>query len=187
LNGGHFFPQHDRKSPPNALLNPYQTSDGRWILLVAAQRKDWPGFCNAIGKPELLADPRFTDDTRIANAAQLVEILDSMFASQPLAHWKQVLGEGRVIFGVVQIAKEIIDDPQLPANEIVVPIELPGGIKTHTVSNPIQVLGSPKVKPTVAPKLGEHGAQILKELGFDDAEIARLNDAGAVARFAEGA
>jgi crotonobetainyl-CoA:carnitine CoA-transferase CaiB-like acyl-CoA transferase len=186
LNGGHFFPQHDRKSPPNALLNPYQTSDGRWILLVAAQRKDWPGFCNAIGKPELLADPRFTDDSRIANAAQLVEILDPMFASQPLAHWKQVLDAGRVIFGVVQVAREIIDDPQLPANGIVVPLELPGGIETRTVSNPIQVFGSPKVKPTVAPQLGEHGAQILQELGFDATEIARLNDAGAVARFSDG-
>ncbi|KAG8149729.1 CaiB/BaiF CoA transferase family protein [Burkholderia catarinensis] len=186
LNGGHFFAQHDRKSPPNALLNPYQTSDNRWILLVAAQRKDWPGFCKAIGKPELLDDPRFTDDKRIANAAQLVEILDPMFASQPLAYWKQVLDAGRVIFGVVQVAKEIINDPQLSANGIVVPLELPGGMETRTVSSPIQVLGAPKVKPTAAPQLGEHGTQILKELGFDDAEIARLNEGGAVARF-EGA
>ncbi|CAB3809258.1 Cinnamoyl-CoA:phenyllactate CoA-transferase [Paraburkholderia ultramafica] len=183
LNGGHFFPQHDRKSPPNALLNPYQTLDKRWILLVAAQRKDWPGFCKAIGKSELLDDPRFIDDKRTANAAQLVEILDPMFASQPLAYWKQVLDAGRVIFGVVQIATEIINDPQLSANGIVVPLELSGGIQTRTVSSPIQVLGSPKVKPEAAPQLGEHGAQILKELGFDDAEIARLNDVGAVARF----
>jgi crotonobetainyl-CoA:carnitine CoA-transferase CaiB-like acyl-CoA transferase len=185
LNGGHFFAQHNRKSPPNALLNPYQTSDNRWILLVAAQRKDWAGFCKAIGKPELLDDPRFTDENRIANAAQLVEILDPMFASQPLAYWKQVLNAGRVIFGVVQIAREIIDDPQLPANGIVVPLEHPGGKETRTVSSPFQVLGSPKVKPTLAPQLGEHGAQILQELGFDDGEIARLNDAGAVARFTD--
>jgi crotonobetainyl-CoA:carnitine CoA-transferase CaiB-like acyl-CoA transferase len=87
---------HDRKSPLNALLNPYQTSDNRWILLVAAQRKDWPGFCEANGTPELLEDPRFNDENRIANAAQLVEILDPMFANQPLAYWKQVLDAGRV-------------------------------------------------------------------------------------------
>ncbi|EEA03910.1 L-carnitine dehydratase/bile acid-inducible protein F [Burkholderia sp. H160] len=183
LNGGRFFAQHDRKSPPNALLNPYQTSDKRWILLVAAQRKDWAGFCKAIGKPDLLEDARFTDENRVANAAQLVEILDPMFASRPLAYWKQVLDAGRVIFGVVQVAREIIDDPQLPANRIVVPLEQPGGKDTRTVSSPFQVLGSPKVKPTAAPQLGEHGAQILQELGFDDAEIARLNDTGAVARF----
>ncbi|TDG04956.1 CoA transferase [Paraburkholderia guartelaensis] len=183
LNGGHFFAQHDRKAPPNALLNPYQTADKRWILLVAAQRKDWPGFCKAIGKPDLLEDPRFVDENRIANSAQLVEILDPMFASRPLAYWKQVLDAGRVIFGVVQVATEIIDDPQLPANGIVVPLAQPGGKEARTVSSPFQVLGSPKVKPTAAPQLGEHGAQILQELGFDEAEVERLNDAGAVARF----
>jgi crotonobetainyl-CoA:carnitine CoA-transferase CaiB-like acyl-CoA transferase len=183
LNGGHFFAQHDRKAPANALLNPYQTFDGRWILLVAAQRKDWPGFAKAIGKPELVDDPRFADDKRAANAAALVDILDPLFASQPLAHWKEVLNNGRVIFGVVQIAREIINDPQLSANGIVVPLEVAGRPASRTVSSPIQILGADKVKPTVAPQLGEHGTEILKELGFDDAEITRLHDAGTVLRF----
>lgn len=184
LNGAHFFPQHDRKSPPNALLNPYQTSDNRWILLVAAQHKDWPGFAKAIGMPQLIEDPRFADDHRRAeNAAQLVDILDPLFASQALAHWKDVLSASRVIFGVVQVATEIINDPQLAANEIVVPLDMPGKGATRTVSSPMQIVGSPKIRPTVAPQLGEHGAGILKDLGFDDAEIARLHDAGAVTRF----
>lgn len=184
LNGGHFFPQHDRKSPPNALLNPYQTSDNRWLLLVAAQRKDWPGFAKAIGMPQLIEDPRFSDEhLRAANAAQLVDVLDPLFAGQTLAHWKNVLSTNRVIFGVVQVATEIINDPQLVANEIVIPLDLPGKPATRTVSSPVQILGSPKVKPTVAPQLGEHGAGILKDLGFDATEIARLNDAGAVTPF----
>lgn len=184
LNGGRFFPQHNRKSPPNALLNPYQTSDNRWILLVAAQRKDWPGFAKAIGMPQLIEDPRFSEEHgRAENAAQLVEVLDPLFASQTLAHWKDVLTAGRVIFGVVQVATEIINDPQLAANEIVVPLDMPGKGATRTVSSPMQIVGFPKIKPTVAPQLGEHGAGILKGLGFDDAEIARLHDAGAVTRF----
>ena len=183
LNGGRFFAQHDRKNPPNALLNPYQTADGRWILLVAAQRKDWPAFARAIGMPELLEDPRFADDQRINHSAALVEILDPLFAAQPLASWKQVLTAARVIFGVVQIAEEIIHDPQLEANGIVVPLDLPGKPAMRTVSNPIQIVGAQKVKPCAAPQLGEHGAEILKEMGFTLDEIAHLHDAGTVARF----
>jgi len=183
LNGGRFFAQHDRKNPPNALLNPYQTADGRWILLVAAQRKDWPAFARAIGMPELLEDPRFVDDQRIHHAAALVEILDPLFAGRPLAFWKQVLNAARVIFGVVQIAEEIIHDPQLEANGIVVPLDLPGKPAMRTVSNPIQILGEQKVKPCAAPQLGEHGAEILREMGFTQDEISHLHDAGTVARF----
>ena len=94
-----------------------------------------------------------------------------------------MLSTNRVIFGVVQVATEIINDPQLVANEIVIPLDLPGKPATRTVSSPVQILGSPKVKPTVAPQLGEHGAGILKDLGFEATEIARLNDAGAVTPF----
>ncbi len=182
LNGGHFFPQHDRKNPPNALLNPYQTADRRWILLVAAQRKDWPGFVRAIGRPELAQDPRFSDENRGANAAALVDVLDTLFASQDLATWKQVLGAGRVIFGVVQTAHEIINDPQLAANSIVVPLEREGCPPARTVSTPLQIMGAAKVKPTAAPRFGEHGDTVLQELGFSEAEIAQLNTSGAVAR-----
>jgi crotonobetainyl-CoA:carnitine CoA-transferase CaiB-like acyl-CoA transferase len=183
LNGGHFFPQHDRKTPPNALLNPYQTADNRWILLVAAQRKDWPAFAKAIGRPDLMDDPRFHDDRRLANAAALVQVLDPLFASQPLAYWKEVLGAARVIFGVVQNAKEIIDDPQLVANDIVVPLEQPGKPPARTVSNPIQIVGTTKVAAGPAPALGQHGEEILLELGFAPAEIVRLNSSGAVPAF----
>jgi crotonobetainyl-CoA:carnitine CoA-transferase CaiB-like acyl-CoA transferase len=72
-----------------------------------------------------------------------------------------------VIFGVVQIAREIIDDPQLAANDIVVPLELPGQPAARTVSSPIQIAGAPKVKPAAAPGLGEHGArEVLRGAGL---------------------
>lgn len=181
LNGGHFFSQHDRETPPNALLNPYQTSDNRWILIVAAQQKDWGGFIQAIGQPQLASDPRFADARkRLENSADLVKILDPMFASRPLAHWKKVLTEGRVIFGVVQNAVEIINDPQLEANEIVVPLEGTSNAKARTVSSPIEIRGFPKTKPRIAPGLGEHNAEVLKSLDFSAEAIAQLVQSGAL-------
>ena len=181
LNGGHFFSQHDRETPPNALLNPYQTSDKRWVLIVAAQQKDWDGFIQAIGLPQLASDPRFADARkRLENSADLVKILDPLFASLPLAHWKKVLNEGRVIFGVVQNAIEIINDPQLEANDIVVPLEGTPNRQARTVSSPIEILGFPKAKPRIAPHLGEHNEEVLKSLDFSAEAIAQLHRSGAI-------
>ena len=181
LNGARFYGQHDRLRPPNALLNPYRTSDDRWLLLVAVQGKDWPGFVKAMSLPALLDDPRFSDPKlRAANAADLVAILDPVFASQPLAHWKKTLDDGRVIFGVVQIADEIIHDPQMLANGILVPLADDATGATRTVNSPVQVEGVSKVAPRRAPRLGEHSLDILRELAFKDDDIDRLCAAGAV-------
>ena len=181
LNGAKLYGQHDRQGPPNALLNPYRTSDDRWLLLVAVQTKDWPGFVKAMNLPSLLDDPRFADGKlRVANARALVEILDPVFASQPLAHWKKTLDEGRVIFGVVQIAEEIIHDPQMIANGIFVPLADDPTGATKTVNSPVQVDGVRKVAPKRAPRLGEHSVDVLRELAFMDDDIDRLCATGAV-------
>lgn len=182
LHGAKFVAQHDRKRPANALLNPYRTADERWLLLVAAQEKDWPGFVKAMALPDLLTDPRFASkELRVANAAAMVALLDPVFASQPLAYWKAALDQGRVIFGVVQTFDEIIRDPQMLANDILVPLENPHGEAALTVNSPMQVTGVAKVAPRLAPELGQHSVDVLRELAFNDAEIAELRACGAVA------
>ncbi len=145
------------------------------------QGKDWAGFVKAMNLPALLEDPRFSDaKLRAANAADLVAVLDPVFASQPLAHWKKTLDDGRVIFGVVQIANEIINDPQMLANGILVPLADDPTGATRTVNSPVQVAGVDKVAPRRAPRLGEHSLDILRELAFKDTDIDRLCAAGAV-------
>ncbi len=183
LHGARFYGQHDRKAPPNAVVNPYRTSDGRWILPCAIQPKDWTGFVGAIARSELLEDPRFAEPAaRVANSAALVEILDALFLTNTLDHWRQTLDAGRVIYSVVQTMEEVVRDPQMLANEVLVPLAEPNGVATHTVNSPIQVVGLPKVTPRRAPRLGEHTDAILTELGFTDADRTRLHEAHAVER-----
>src|SRR3984893_15720597 len=82
-----FFPPHDRKNPANAAPNAYQASDGTWFVLIVTPDK-LAAVAKAIGRPDLLADPRFSDPAKlIANMSQLTEILDEVFGSQPMAHW----------------------------------------------------------------------------------------------------
>jgi formyl-CoA transferase len=175
LHGAKFVEQHDRKRPANALLNPYRTADGRWLLLVAAQDKDWHGFAETIQLPQLLTDPRFADRTlRSQNAAALVSILDPVFAEFPLAHWVDVLNRGRVIYGVVQTFDEIVKDPQMLANDVLVPLAKRNGTASHTVNSPLTLAGVQKVAPGPAPDLGEHSVNVLLELSFSDVEIKAM-------------
>jgi formyl-CoA transferase len=110
--------------------------------------------------------------------SQLAIILDEVFSAKPMAHWHEVLNGVHVTFGVVQGPEEVINDPQLRSNDIVVPLEGAGGKLTSTISSPIQVHGVTKVPARRAPALGEHNDEILKQLGFSTSEIDDLRASG---------
>jgi crotonobetainyl-CoA:carnitine CoA-transferase CaiB-like acyl-CoA transferase len=182
-----FFPLHDRKNPPNAAMNLYKTSDGSWFLLVVTPDK-LTAVAKGIGRADLLTDPRFADAVKlVANMAQLTAILDDVFGSQPMAHWREVFNQAKITFGVVQTPSEVIKDPQLRENNIVIPIEGAGGDLNFTISSPIQVHDVAKVPAKRAPEIGEHNDQVLKELGFDSAQIDSLRASGTIPKEKRGA
>src|SRR3979490_2267738 len=166
-----FFAPHDRKNPANAALNVYRASDGAWFVLIVTPDK-LAAVAKAIGRADLLADPRFSDPAKlIANMSQLTEIIAEVFCSQPMAHWYEVFNGVHVTFGVVRGPQEVINDPQLRVNDIVVPLEGAGGKLTSTISSPIQVHGVAKVSARRAPELGEHNEEVLGQLGLNATEL----------------
>jgi formyl-CoA transferase len=96
-----------------------------------------------------------------------------------MAHWHELFSRLDVTFGAVNGPQEVIADPQLAANDIVVPLEGAGKL-TSTISNPIQVHGVDKTPARRAPGLGEHNEEILAELGFDAKSIESLRESGAL-------
>jgi crotonobetainyl-CoA:carnitine CoA-transferase CaiB-like acyl-CoA transferase len=173
-----FFGPHDRKNPANAAMNVYQAADGIWFVLLVTPDKLAP-VAKAIGRPDLLTDPRFSDSTKlVANMPQLTAILDAVFGARPMAHWYEVFNAIHVTFGAVRGPQEVIGDPQVRVNEIVVPLEGAGGKLTSTISSPIQVHGVAKVPARRAPALGEHNEEVLKQLGFSASEIDGLRASG---------
>jgi crotonobetainyl-CoA:carnitine CoA-transferase CaiB-like acyl-CoA transferase len=180
-----FYAPHDRKNPANAALNVYRASDGTWFVLIVTPDK-LAAVAKAIGRTDLLTDPRFSDPAKlVANMPQLTAILDDVFDAQPMAHWYEVFNGVHVTFGVVQGPQEVINDPQLRSNDIVVPLEGAGGKLTSTISSPIQVHGVAKVPARRAPELGEHNEEILKDLGFDAQAIGALHASGAIPKAKE--
>ena len=118
---------------------------------------------------------------------QLTGILDKVFRSQPMAHWYEVFNGVHVTFGVVREPQEVINDPQLRANDIVVPLEGAGGKLISTISSPFQVHGVAKVPARRAPALGEHNEDVLRQLGFNASDIDGLRASGVTPKAKERA
>jgi len=187
LCGAKFFGLHDRKNPANAAMNVYRAADGIWFVLIVTPDKV-VDVAKAIGRLDLLTDPRFSDPAKLAaNMSQLTTILDEVFGAQPMAHWYGVFSGVHVTFGAVRGPQEVMNDLQLTANNIVIPLEGAGGKLTSTINSPIQVHGVAKMPARRAPHLGEHTEDILGELGFSAKDIEGLRTGGAVRKAEERA
>jgi crotonobetainyl-CoA:carnitine CoA-transferase CaiB-like acyl-CoA transferase len=175
-----FFGLHDRKNPANAALNVYRSSDNTWFVLIVTPDK-LAAVADALGRADLLTDPRFSDPAKLVqNMSQLTAILDEVFSSQPMSHWYDIFNGVHVTFGAVRGPSEVIADPQLRLNGIVVPLEGAGGKLTSTISSPIQVHGVSKAPARRAPALGEHNEEVLAQLGFSAEEIDGLRANGTI-------
>jgi crotonobetainyl-CoA:carnitine CoA-transferase CaiB-like acyl-CoA transferase len=97
-----------------------------------------------------------------------------------MAHWYDLFNGVHVTFGAVRGPQEVIKDPQLRLNDIVVPLEGVGGTLTSTISSPFQVHGVAKAFAKRAPEIGEHNGAVLEQLGFNAAEIEGLRASGAI-------
>src|SRR5207245_11330793 len=99
---------------------------------------------------------------------------------QLLEYWREATDDAHLTFGVVRRPAEVINDPQLRANDIVVPLDGAGENLKFTISSPMQVHDITKVPAKRAPEIGEHNDEILKQLGFSTEEIGDLRTSGAI-------
>ena len=182
LSGATFVPRPPRERALNALLNLYQSRDGRWfILTLLREEREWGRLARAIGREDLLTDARFaTMAARHANSTALVKVLDEVFAGKDWPEWRRILEAHRITFGPMARITEAGDDRQMVAAETIVPLEIPDRPGMRTVMSPIQVSGQSKVPPRRAPELGEHTREVLRSVGYDDAALQRLRAAGAL-------
>jgi crotonobetainyl-CoA:carnitine CoA-transferase CaiB-like acyl-CoA transferase len=186
LGGARFAHRPSREEAANALANLYRCRDGHWFLMVQnAEERDWERFARAIGRPDLIDDPRFaTTPARHANAGTLTTILDAVFSGRDWHEWRTVLEATGIAFGVVATLDDIPRDPQMVASGTLVPIDDPRAGAPLTVSSPIAIAGQEKVPPRLAPECGQHSVEVLREAGFAEPEIERLLALGVVGQAA---
>jgi crotonobetainyl-CoA:carnitine CoA-transferase CaiB-like acyl-CoA transferase len=170
-----------RKDMPNALMNTFQTKDGRWLLLSILQPdRYWASLCRALGREDLEHDPRFESFMpRLENHAALLDVLEEVFRIRTLEEWKVRLTG--IPFSPVQNLAEVVADPQASANEFFVPFDHPTHGKVEMVASPIKLSRTPATIRKRAPEFGEHTEEVLLELGYGWDDIARFKQQGVIA------
>jgi crotonobetainyl-CoA:carnitine CoA-transferase CaiB-like acyl-CoA transferase len=165
----------------------FRTADG-WIVIFCAKEKFYLNLVEALGLPNLAADPRFaTFADRLTHKAELISILAACLKEKTTAAWLDLL-RGKVPCAPVNSVREALSDAQVLAREMIVEVKHRVFGTLKEVACPIKTEGV-ITTPAPGPRLGEHTEQILREiLGYPDERIAHLRVAGATGHSAsEGA
>jgi crotonobetainyl-CoA:carnitine CoA-transferase CaiB-like acyl-CoA transferase len=173
-------PSRDRRRLPNPLVNNYLTKDGRWITLMMLQMgRYFTEVMTLLGLERILADERFGDDLgRYKNRGEIVDAMDEVFGSRPLAEWIDVLEELSGAWSVLQTPRELHDDRSVIANGYIPTITTPNGATFGMPVNPVQ-FDQVHVVPSSAPEHGQHTEEILLDAGvaWDDIEAYKRDGA----------
>ncbi len=172
---------YDRFHAVNPIINSFCAKDGRWFWLLLLQGdRHWPDLLRALGREDLLADPRWDNITnRRVNAESLVRELDGEFAKRTLAEWGEILDRENVWWAPVNSISDALQDPVAQASGAFAQVEGPDGA-VPMVNTPADFYGTPNAPRGMAPELGQHTEEVLLELGYDWEQIIALKDAGAI-------
>lgn len=178
---GRTMARHSRAKARNPLANVYRCKDGGWLALAEPQSdRYWPQFCKVMGIEHLEKDSRFADEwKRRDNNKEFIAILDKIFLEKTREEWAELFqkqGKYFVAWERVQTIPDLLNDPQVIANNYIVDFDHP-------------VLGKIKVQPfpigfskaTIgprgpAPEFGQHTEEVLLEIGYTWDDITRFQD-----------
>jgi glutaryl-CoA transferase len=163
---------------------PYQTfktADGD-VILACGNDNLFRRFCDVARRPQLASDDRFaTNDRRIANRAELTEILDGIFRTRTTREWTEALEAAGVPNGPINTLEQVFREPQAIARGLRMELPHPLVGKVALTRSPMRFSATPVEHRIPPPVLGEHTEEVLRELlGRSEAEIASLRADGAI-------
>ena len=177
-----YYFAYDR--PPQRLgaahptLVPYQAfmcQDGKYLNVAVGSERLWDRFCQAVKREDLKDRPEFaTNGVRVENRATLVPLLQEYFLTRAADDWVADLQQHNVPAGPINDLADVFSDPQVLHREMLLEMNHPtlGAIKQTGL--PIKFSLTPGGLDRPPPLLGEHNGQILKDLGYSDAQIAEM-------------
>jgi crotonobetainyl-CoA:carnitine CoA-transferase CaiB-like acyl-CoA transferase len=180
LNGGTVTGRTPRSSHPS--LTPsqlYRTRDG-WIFIMCNKEKFWPSLCQALGRPQWAADPRFASfKARLAHRERLTQMLDEALSARTTDEWMAQFA-GNVPAAPVYDVAQALESGFVSERGGVVDYKYADGRRARMVAPPIRVPGV-ELPARAAPAMGADTDAELRAAGYSDERIAALRAAGAIA------
>lgn len=185
LLNGQEFKEHVRSKADNPLKNWYKCQDDKWICLSSQQPdRHWSEYCKILGIKDLEKDPRFDNAAaREEHAEELIAIMDRIFATKPREEWLQIFRKAKsgIAFAPLNRVSDLSSDPQVMANNYIMPFEHHIAGKMLTYGRPLEFSKSPYPARQRAPELGENTEEVLINLcGYSWEEIESMGREGVI-------
>ncbi len=166
----------------NRMSAPYQAvrAADRYMVIGAANNKLWQALCGVIGRPELLEDPRFVDNVaRLKHRGELIPLIEAALAGDDAERWVERLLAAGVPAAPILDYDEALNTEQARARDMVMEVDHPIEGKVKVLGFPVKLSHTPQQVRYPAPLLGQHTAEIFRELGIDSERYEQWSEAGA--------
>jgi crotonobetainyl-CoA:carnitine CoA-transferase CaiB-like acyl-CoA transferase len=173
-----------RRGNQHPSIVPYEVFQAQdaYLTLGVANNSLWEKTCRALGREDLIRDPRFdTEANRVSNRDTLIPLLNELFGARSAAEWLARLDQAGVPAGKIKTVAEVCESPHLEARGMIVKLPHPKAGSVTVMGVPVRLWDTPGAVAAPPPLLGEHTDEVLTRLlRMPKAKVERLRAAGVV-------